>query len=156
MTRLNPTPEELRLAHAARLADQAQREERWRQRRRRFVRGLALAGAVLLLVSARLAAFGGTMDWPAWLLLLAAGAAMGWCIAGLGLGILRGMLLYGGGAFLAWLACFMCDWWQLAGANGMLNAGPLILMIMAWLAWIVIGGVLGMLSEQFDSDHVHI
>ncbi len=152
MTLLNPTPEELQLAHVARLADQREREQRWRHRHRRFLRNLTLAGAMLLAITARIAAFGGSIAWPGYLVFLLVGGGIAWLIVQLGWGILRGMLLYGCGAFLAWLGCFSIGWWQWADGGGV---GPLLMMMMGWLAWIVIGGVLGMLTDQFDSDHLH-
>ena len=37
-----------------------------------------------------------------------------------------------------------------------MNNGPLLLAIMAWLSWAVIGGFIGMLNSQFDDDHQQI
>lgn len=97
------------------------------------------------------------MSWPTYLVLPALGGLLAWCIASVPFGVLRGMLLYGFGSFLGWLLCTMAGWWQQAPSGGGLSgAGGLIMMMMGWLAWIVIGGVLGMLSEQFDSDHQQI
>jgi hypothetical protein len=151
MTLLNPTPDELRARHEARLADLAERARRWQGRRRRFVHKVTLAGALLLGLGAWLAAFGGSMAWPCYALLPPLGALLAWLIAWVPLGILRGMLAYGIGSFLGWLLCALSGWWQ--PANG---AGGLVLMMMAWLAWIVVGGVLGMLSEQFDNDQLQV
>jgi hypothetical protein len=148
--------EELRADHLRHLAEQADRERRWHLRRRHFIARMALAGGILLMVSARMAAFGGSMAWPAYLLLFAAGAALGWIIARFGFGILRGMLLYGMASFAAWLLCLACGWWGMAASGGMAMMGPLLLMFCAWLGWGIIGAVLGLVSVQFEDDTVEI
>jgi hypothetical protein len=151
MTLLNPTPDELSVFHAERLSDLKQRARRWHQQRWRFQRNLALAGGLLLLFTARMWAFGGTMSWSGYVVFLATGSLLGWCIACWSLGILRGMMLYGSGAFAVWWCCAALGWWSAGG-----GFGGVILMVIGWLSWIVIGGALGMISEQFDDDHLQV
>ncbi len=151
MTLINPTPEVLRFRHETRLADLAQRAEKWQTRRRHFQRKMIIAGGVLLVVTARFAALSGGMSWQGYGAFLVSGGLFAWLIVQMGLGILRGLLLYGLGSFAVWFLCAACGWWTSDG-----NAGALILMMMGWLAWIVIGGVLGMINEQFDGDNLQV
>jgi hypothetical protein len=38
----------------------------------------------------------------------------------------------------------------------MLAMGSIVLNMMAWLSWLVIGGFIGMFSSQFDDDNRQI
>jgi hypothetical protein len=157
MTLLNPTPEELAKAHQARLVELELRAQRYRERRSRFVRRMTIAGALLLPISARMAAFGGAISWLGILLLGLVGAWLGWIIARYALGILRGMLLFGFGSFAAWLPCYLLGWWKgVQGGDFISGAGMVTMMVVGWLAWAMIGAVMGMISGQFDNDNVQI
>lgn len=156
MSRLSPTLEELKAKQAERLADQAQREERWRARHRYFVHQATWSGGILLLATARVAAIGGDgLSWLAWILLPAAGAALAWLIARSGWGVLLGTLVYGLGGIACWWLCRLLGWWMIA-ERGVYTMGPLVLTMMAWLSWLVIGGFIGLFSSQFDEDHRQI
>jgi hypothetical protein len=155
MSRLSPTLEELKARQAERLADQAQREALWRQRHRYFVHQAAWSGGILLVATARFAAIGVGLSWLAWILLPATGAALAWLIARSGWGVIIGTLVYGLGSIACWWLCQLLGWWGMAG-GGMLAMGSIVLNMMAWLSWLVIGGFIGMFSSQFDDDNRQI
>ncbi len=128
MSKLAPTLEELKARQAERLADQAEREERWRQRHRYFVHKATWSGGILLLASARCAAIGGGgLSWLAWLLLPAIGAVLAWLIARSGWGILIGSLVYGLGAIAGWWLCQLLGWWGMVGSGMGMTMGSIAL-----------------------------
>jgi hypothetical protein len=157
MTLINPTPEELRVRHERRQTELAERAQRWEQRRRRFVRKLAIAGALVFFLSTwGASAGGGRMEWMMWPLTVMGGAGLAAVIAYQSLGLLSGMAVYGIGCFGIWLIGFVIGWWKLAPIGDMTGAGPIMLMICAWLAWLVAGSVFGLLSSTFDDDNAQV
>jgi uncharacterized membrane protein YeaQ/YmgE (transglycosylase-associated protein family) len=156
MTLLKPTLEETYKNNEKRLLDIAEREVRWREKRKKFIRNMAIASAIILPVSAQMMAFRGNMSWIAYVLLALVGALLGWVIAKYSIGILRSMFIYLGGAWPTWLLCGLFGWWKSAPIGGMAAVGPLLLMVCGWLGWIVVGAILGMISDMNDDDTIHI
>jgi hypothetical protein len=135
-----------------------QRTQRWQEKRNRFIRNLSLSSAIILPISARIMAFGGSMSWIAYVLFFLTGGLLGWLIARYSLGMLRSMFVYISGSWPIWLLCYVGGWWGSAETTGsiMMGAGPLLFMICGWLGWIIIGAVLGYLSATHDDDSIQI
>ncbi len=135
-----------------------QRTQRWQEKRNRFIRNLSLSSAIILPISARIMAFGGSMSWIAYLLFFLTGGFLGWIIARYSIGMLRSMFIYIGGSWPIWLLCYFCGWWGAAEITGnlIMGAGPFLFTICGWLGWIIIGAVLGYLSDTHDNDTIQI
>ncbi len=139
-----------------RLHDIAERTALWQKKRNFFVIKMALASAIILPVSARMMAYGGNMSWLAYILFFCMGGLLGWLIATYAIGMLRSMFLYLAGAFPIWLICYVFGWWASAVGPHLTNYGPLILMVIGWLGWIILGSILGLISDTNDSDTIQI
>lgn len=158
MTLLRPTEAELLERRQRQLDDLGARAAGWHARERRFARRMAASGAAVLLAALWLFSFGGHCGWQACLLAPLAGGALAWVIARCAFGVLVGMVVFGLGAFAAWLLCFWCGWWAASdgGPGGIGAMAGVIMMVAMWMSWVVAGAVLGMLSRQFDDDHVQV
>jgi hypothetical protein len=158
MTSLKPSLEEVLENNIKRTQELDQRAQRWQEKRQRFIRKLSLSSAIILPISARIMAFGGSMSWIAYILFFLMGALLGWLIARFSIGMVRSMFVYIGGSWPIWLLCYVSGWWGSAPNSGplMMAAGPLLFMICGWLGWIIIGALLGFISDTYDNDNIHM
>ncbi len=153
-----PSLEDVLEKNNLRTQDLNQRTQRWQEKRNRFIRNLSIASAIILPISARIMAFGGSMSWISYILFFLVGGFLGWIIARYSLGMLRSMFIYISGSWPIWLLCYVSGWWGSAENTGplVMAAGPLLFMICGWLGWIIIGAVLGYLSVTHDDDTIQI
>lgn len=94
------------------------------------------------------------MAWVMWALSLVSGASLAGVVAWYGMGMVRGMLVYGLGCFCVWMLAAYVGWWRLidAGPTWYAALGPVMVMIMSWLGLLIAGGIIGWLSDSFDND----
>jgi len=134
----------------------AAREARYLQRRRRMTVSLTTAGAVIGLVGFALLGFAWSGSWLALAPGLIAGAAGGYAIGKLGIGMLLGALALGPPLLAAYLLCLAVGWLQLGVGSMAGGIGQLLILICTIASWPLLGCTLGWVNQLFDDDHIVI
>jgi uncharacterized membrane protein YdbT with pleckstrin-like domain len=153
MSLLNPTPEELRERQAQRLGELAERAERQRLRRRRFILCAAMTGGALFIAACWAGSFGGHLGGLMVLLAGITGSLFAGVIAAAGLGTFQGMLVYGLGCNGVWMLGLVCGWWRLIQtADIAAGFGPVLVFVSCFMGLVVAGALFGVVSDSFDDD----